>query len=234
MRECIDRACARGSRMLAMALVATALAGLAGCGGDDETTTTSGSGPGTPELTEALPAAKGDVDHITWALPYGEPPTIHPHLGADYSPSFVSAQLCDTLLRQNPDYTITSNLAEVAQPDPKTLVFTLREGVEFWNGKPVTAEDVVYSLEQARKPTAVTAFGFGSVGSIDATGPREVTIRFKQPDELFRKSMTNFGGTVFEKAFAEKAGDDLGTAKGGIMCSGPSSSSRGAPGRASS
>ncbi len=39
-------------------------------------------------------------------------------------------------------------------PDKKTYTFTLRKGVEFSTGKPMTSADVVFSIDQARKAAA--------------------------------------------------------------------------------
>lgn len=205
-------------RIGAALATAAATAGLAACGSSSESSTTADAGAAL--VTEMAPAS-GQLDHLEWALPLGEPRTVDPSLGADFSPSFVSAQLCDTLVRLDDDFTISPNLASWEQADPRTLVYTLRSGVRFWNGRPLTADDVVYSLERSRRPEAITAQAFQSVTTIRATGPREVTVRFSRPDELFNKSMANFTGMVVERRFAERAGRRFGAPTTGVMCSGP-------------
>ena len=218
-----SRRLARGGiAVFAMACVAL----IAGCGGGDRgaaptSSSTQNASGSEVALTSTLPAAKGDIDHFTWGLPYGEPPTVDPTLGADYSPSFVTANLCDNLVRQNPDFSLSPNLASWKQADPKTLVYTLRKGVHFWDGQEMTSDDVAYSLTRAMRPESYVGFLFGNVASIKPTGKYEVTVSFKQPDELFNKEMSTFSGAVLEKAFTEKAGKALGTPDGGIMCTGP-------------
>jgi peptide/nickel transport system substrate-binding protein len=165
--------------------------------------------------------AKGDLSTLTWDLPYGEPNTIDPPNTAFYNSSLIAANLCDPLLRLNPDYSISPNLASYRQPNPLTLVFNIRRGVRFWDGSPVTSADVVWSLQHSASPSTAVSFLYANVKSITATGPYQVTVKFKRPDSLFLFEMSSFSGMVQEKRFAEHAGSKLGTAAGKIMCSGP-------------
>jgi peptide/nickel transport system substrate-binding protein len=199
----------------------------AGCGGDDDKSgkaSAAGDDGFTVELTAAQPPASKPIDEITWALPYGEPVTIDYIQAGDYAPDFTVAQMCDFLLRFTPKWELKPGLAESwSQPDDKTLVFKIREGVKFWDGKPLTTEDVVYSLKRNLDEAAgsLTTPYFKNVKTIEATGPSEVTVSFKVPDELFLKEMAAGPGAVVQKAFTEQAGNKVGTPKGGIMCSGP-------------
>ena len=175
-------------------------------------------------------AAKGSLSSLTWDLPYGEPNTVDPPNTAFYSSSLIAANLCDPLLRLSPNYSISPNLATYRQPSPLTLVFNLRPGVKFWDGSPVTAADVVWSLQHSASPATAVAFLYANVKSITATGPLQVTVTFKKPDSLFLFEMATFVGMVQEKRFAEHAGTKLGSAAGKIMCSGPYELTSWAPG----
>jgi len=217
----------------AVAAAAAAALLAAGCGGDGDS---DGGGDGSPaakaagaggytvEITDRQPAATKPIDAITWALPYGEPTTIDPIQAGDYAPDFMVSQMCDFLLRFTPKWELEPGLAESwDQPDDKTLVFKLREGVTFWDGEPMTVDDVVYSLKRNLDEAAgsLTAPYFKNVRSIEGTGPSEVTVRFKAPDELFLKEMAAGPGAVVQRAFTERAGKKVGTPRGGIMCTGP-------------
>jgi peptide/nickel transport system substrate-binding protein len=199
----------------------------AGCGDDDDNggaASAAGEGGYAVELTDSQPPASEPVDEISWALPYGEPVTIDYIQAGDYAPDFTVSQMCDFLLRFTPKWELEPGLAESwSQPDDKTLVFKIREGVKFWNGKPLTTDDVVYSLKRNLDEAAgsLTAPYFKNVKSMEATGPNEVTVRFKVPDELFLKQMAAGPGAVVEREFTERAGKKVGTPQGGIMCSGP-------------
>ena len=100
---------------------------------------------------------------------------------------------------------------------------TLKDGVTFWDGKPMTADDVVFSLGRARDAKLGGFYPqvFARVKDIKATGPLEVTITMTEPDYWFRSELSGPAGVVLEKAFVEAAGEKFGTVDGGTMCTGP-------------
>ena len=192
------------------------------------TACTSGSGadpaPRARKLTMSTPSATGSLDSVTWNLPMGEPRTLDSAKIADYSPSTVKANLCDSLLRLKPDYSIAPALASSwSRPSPTTLILNIREGVRFWDGRPLTADDVVASLlrQKDRATQSVNLSLLANVKTITATGTHQVTVDFKAPDEMFLKSLATSFGTVNEAAYMRKAGRSYGSANGRLMCSGP-------------
>ena len=105
--------------------------------------------------------------------------------------------------------------------DPVTFVIDLRDDVTFWDGTPMTADDVVYSLDRNRAQTSAWFPSFVLVEAIEKTGDHQVTVRFTAPDSTFRDALSGAAGAVMSKAFGEAAGADLGTSSGGILCTGP-------------
>jgi peptide/nickel transport system substrate-binding protein len=196
---------------LSAALVISACSG----GSDGQTVT------GANDLITSFAPAEGGVASIKWNLSAGEPTTLDPANAADYSSGQVVMNLCDALLTIDADYNLKPNLATYDQVSDTQLVLKIREGVTFWNGKPLTAEDVAYSLNRASEPDKIISFAFLNVRSIEVTSQDEVTIDFTKPDALFLKALANITGVVMEKGFTEQAGDKLGSATGGVMCSGP-------------
>lgn len=170
------------------------------------------------DLVSSLSPAKGDVDLVTWNLD-SEPDTLDPGNAATYSSGTVVKNLCDALLTVDADYDLTPHLADYEVVDPTTIVFTVRDDATFWDGKPVTAADVAYSMQRYMKPELILSFVFANVRSVEVTGSNQVTVRFAIPDELFLNAMPAI--VVLEKSFTERAGDQFGTPSGGIMCSGP-------------
>ena len=76
---------------------------------------------------------------------------------------------------------------KVERPDATTVNVTLRKGMKWSDGQPVTIEDAVFSLE---------APGYGdkapmykpfvhNIASVEATGPDTLTIKLKRPDAAF-------------------------------------------------
>ena len=172
-------------------------------------------------IVDAQPAGTTPVDEVTWAIVEGEPATLNPANSAN----LIIPNLCDNLLSLQPDFSIEPGVAASAEfVDPVTFVITLRDDVTFWDGTPVTAEDVVYSLQLGMNPESQWYGAFVFVdpeNGIEATGPLEVTVHFTAPDSTFRDALSGQGGAVMQKAYGEKVGDALGTADGGLMCTGP-------------
>lgn len=182
----------------------------------------SGGGDGASaqpiDIVDSLPAGTGAVDEVTWSVVEGEPATLNPANSAN----LIIPNLCDNLLSLQPDFTIEPGVATSADfVDPVTFVIQLRDDVTFWDGSPVTADDVVYSLQLGMNPMSQWYGAFVLVESIEATGPLEVTVRFVAPDLGFRNAIAGQGGAVMQQAFGEQAGPALGTADAGLMCTGP-------------
>jgi peptide/nickel transport system substrate-binding protein len=59
--------------------------------------------------------------------------------------------------------------------------FTLRPGVKFSNGKPMTSADVKFSLDQNRKATKGWAYIDSAIKSVDDPSPETVVINLKYP-----------------------------------------------------
>jgi peptide/nickel transport system substrate-binding protein len=201
--------------------VAAGLA-LAGCTGQATNTAPTLS---TSDLLVTTPAAAGDLELATWNLPFGEPSSIDPIKAFNYPENTVVANLCEGLMQLQPDYSIKPNLAErVDTPDATTYVYTLRQDVTFWDGQPMTAADVVYSLKRHLDPEEGSYWAgdvVGNIASVEQTGDAEVTVKLTAPDATFNSYMVTPIGTVVEQAFREKAGASFGTPAGGVMCTGP-------------
>ncbi|MFD4244562.1 ABC transporter substrate-binding protein [Streptomyces sp. NPDC058525] len=201
-------------------LVSVGLLAATACAGSPD----GGATPRTERLTTTTTPGNAEVDRVTWALPYGEPTTLDPAKVGDYSPQTVEANLCETLTRMNPDFSLSPGLAQkVTWTDDHTLVLDLRSDVKFWDGSPMTPQDVIHSLERQRDPKTQALYGnfLAAVTSIQATGPRQVTLLTKTYDQTLPKALSTSFGAVSQKAYTEKAGPAYGSAQGGLMCTGP-------------
>lgn len=214
----------RTRRSLAVAAAASATL-LAACGG----ATRSSSGPtgaptgDAPETTIATPAASGRLDQVSWALA-AEPASLDWVLNADFFAGQILANVCEGLVRQQPDMTLAPALAERwAHPNPTTWVYSIRRGVRFHSGAALTARDVAYSLNRNLDPDVGSFWGgaFGKVKKVAATGPDEVTVTLREPDSMFNAYMSTPAGVVGNAAAIEQQGKAFGTPDGGVDCVGP-------------
>jgi ABC-type transport system substrate-binding protein len=140
-------------------------------GGDDESTT-SGSGDPTPDDSSGPARSEGEL-----RLLGGEPLTLDPALAQDATSAVYIVEIfgglvtLDTELALQPDLAAElpseANGGKVANPDGTvTYTFRLRDNLQFHDRKPVTADDVKYSLERAADPATqslVSEFFLGDI-----------------------------------------------------------------------
>ncbi|WP_222432300.1 ABC transporter substrate-binding protein [Leekyejoonella antrihumi] len=106
---------------------------------------------------------------------------------------------------------VSPNLATaVSQPNATTLVYTIRSGVKFSDGTPLTAKDVAWSIKHVTSPPAQTAGDVGNIGSVKVTGPLQVTVKLTKPDPATRAKLAVIT-YVQEAKFAKAHAKELGT-----------------------
>jgi peptide/nickel transport system substrate-binding protein len=192
----------------------------AGCG--KSATDSAPTAKSTANLSPTTPVAKGDTGPLTWAT-YREVGTLDPIQAFDYPENTVISALCDSLLQQQPNGSYEPGLAsKVETPDDRTIVMTINTAAKFWDGKSLTPEDVVYSLERNTNAKLAGFYGlvFQNVKSIAATGDDQVTITLSKPDNWLQGELSGMPGVVVEKAYVESKGKAFGTPSGGTMCTG--------------
>lgn len=217
--------------LIALLLVPTIVAG---CGGrSPDAAVGDGHGRDLLNLPTTTRPATGPATKTTWAL-YRDIHSLDPIAAFDYPEDTVISTLCDALQRQQPDGSVTAGLANGAYRTPTSLVLDVRSNVVFWDGTPLTADDVAYSLERNLDPNLISLYTnvFDRVQRIDVTGARQVTITLKQPDYWLLPELSAMPGVVVSKRYAESRGPNFGTPDGGTMCSGPFELENWTPGRA--
>lgn len=175
------------------------------------------------ELTATTDAPSGDLDSYTW-VNYAEPFSLDYAYAFDYADNQVLANVCESLLRLNPDYTLSPGLAKSFEhPTPETWVYTIRDGVTFHDGTPLTAADVVASMNRHLDPAVGSSWYsvYQNVVSIEQTGDRQVTVTESLPDSQFNLAMGGSAGVIESAATLEASGADYGNSTGGVNCTGP-------------
>ena len=94
----------------------------------------------------------------------------------------------DTLLAQNSSFKVQPQMAEYKISDDKlTYTFTLRDGLKFHNGTPVTAEDCVASLKRWGKADGMGQKLMDFTASLEAADEKTITLKMKEPYSLVLK-----------------------------------------------
>ena len=187
----------------------------------------------TGGLRVMTPAAKTDVDKVTWNIFEGEPQTIDPFQSADYTPNEINSNMCENLLAQTPDFQIKPNLAEsFRNPDPLHWVYNLRSDVTFWDGSSMTAADVAWSMNHnLTDKTSFYNYLYANVKKVAVTGPHQVTVTLSRPDYLFNEELADYAGVVVQKKFFLEHPKTFGSPSVGVMCTGPYQFKKWAPGQ---
>lgn len=186
--------------------------------------TTNGSPTSTAAGLQIMtPAAKSQVDKVTWNVFEGEPQTIDPFHSADYTPNMINSNMCENLFLLTPDYQIRPNLAQsYSNPDPLHWVYDLRSHVTFWDGSPMTAEDVAWSMNHnLTDKTSFYHYLYSNVKNVAVTGTQQVTVTLSRPDYLFNDELSDYAGVVVEKKFFLAHAKTFGSPSTGVMCTGP-------------
>lgn len=196
---------------------------LAACGGS-----ANRGGPSGAATTAQTVAAGGgkEVDVVNWGLS-SDIVAFDPVQAWDYATSPVIIQSLDTLVRLGNDgVTVEPNVAtDWKQESPTRYVYTIRDGVKFHDGTPLTADDVAYSLNRHLDPNVGSLLStfFVNVGTITANG-NVVTVDLKKPDALWKYVPTFTPGAIVSRANIEailKSGRKPGTPDTAVIGSGP-------------
>src|SRR5262245_31355945 len=143
----------------------------------------------------------------------GKGETFNPGRGSSFIDTSRQYNLYDPLVRVNPDLTIAPGLALAWIKNKSATVWEihLRPHVTFHNGKPFTADDVIYSLRSMGDPSHVGHFAVTNIrlGDLKKINPLTVRVPLKSPNARLFDSFVN-GNTVMiqngEKDFAKPVG----------------------------
>ena len=134
---------------------------VAACSGssDGESVTASSESPEPTEASSA-PAASGStgsggpLEGGRFVRLYVDPPTLDPHLTTDATSAQIIVEVFGGLVTIDKDLNVVPDLAESwdISSDGRVYTFRIRPDATFHDGKPVTAEDVRWSLERATNP----------------------------------------------------------------------------------
>jgi ABC-type transport system substrate-binding protein len=93
--------------------------------------------------------------------------------------------------------------------DPKTLVMNIRSDVQFHDGTPCDGEAVKFNLDRNRtdQRSSIKA-DLATVGSIEVTGPRQVTLKLTQPDSALPLILSDRAGMMCSPKAVKELGKD--------------------------
>ena len=154
-------------------------------------------------------------------------PKITPFIATDaFAFDLWAGYLFDTLYGRDPDtleWTPNLAIARTISSDSLTIDFTLRKGVTFSDGTPLSADDVVYSFDLMRNPDVedpIMKVGAERLDRVEKVDDYHVRFVFKEP---YYKSFELAASTpILSKAFYSKYSiKQFNESTGLVMGSGP-------------
>src|SRR5580692_3560883 len=185
------------TRALSAGLVALALAA-AGCGSSGTTSSSGGSGGSTATKSTLIIANAVKVD------------TLDPAQNSVNESIWLDQNLYSRLLQ--PNSTGTGLLPDLASSwsvskNGLTYTFHLRPNAEFSNGMPVTAADVVYSIQRSRAYKGGWGFLLTAVKTITAPDAHTVVITLSQPHAPLLADLAMYAYSVVPESLVKAQGE---------------------------
>src|SRR6266571_2736938 len=137
-------------------------------------------------LLSGCRSAQRDPNTVVFLIE-SSPANLDPRIGTDAWSEHIDELIFDGLVTKNAKFQFAPGIAERwEQPDLLTLVFHLRDGVRFHDGRPMTARDVVFSINSMRDGTVISpkAATYASIDKIDAPDPQTVVFHLNKADNF--------------------------------------------------
>src|SRR5712691_9000855 len=136
----------------------------------------------------------------------GDITSFIPSITSDSASHTVGNLVYDGLVQLDKDLNWTPSIAESWQfsKDCLTLTFKLRKNVKWHDGRPFTADDVIFTYKTMVNPKTPTAYrdDFEPVKEVQALDPYTVRVTYAQP---FAKALGSWGQSMLPRHLLEKA-----------------------------
>ena len=172
-------------------------------------------GPSRASSSQVVPGLHllaQDETSVVFALE-GDVRGLEPALSYDFTANPVVCNISEGLMMFTADGGLEPLVAEkFEQPDELTYVYTLRDGVKFSDGTPITADDVLASIARVRDPEVAGPLAWmydGPEAVVEKTDEKTITIKLATPSALFRYVTATTAGHVIPAAAIEEFGPDL-------------------------
>ena len=141
-------------------------------------------------LSTAAPSQALAAGKTISAVMHSDLRILDPVMTTAYIQRDFGYMVWDTLLATDANFKIQPQMAEWKVSDDKlTYTFTLRDGLKWHDGAPVTAEDCVASLKRWGKIDGMGQRLMENTASIEAGDPKTIVLKLKQPYGLVLETL---------------------------------------------
>jgi len=166
---------------------------LTACSGADQDANSAVNLNGVPDTVPDIPA-RGDrlVD-----ASIGDATNLIPMIAGDASSHAIAGLLYLSLLKYDKNLDLVGQLAESweVSTDNKTIIFHLRPGLVWTDGKPLTSTDCAFTLELIRNEHTQSAYksDYTLVSGFDTPDPQTFIVHYSEPFSPALASWSSLG-----------------------------------------
>ncbi|HTV46314.1 MAG TPA: ABC transporter substrate-binding protein [Stellaceae bacterium] len=132
----------------------------------------------------------------------GDPTTMDPDARSDLFVTTFDMNMYEALIRRDRNLKLEPSLATAwSNINPTTWRFTLRQGVRFHDGTPLTVDDVIFSVHRAAAPGSDVASQLSSIKEIKKVDDRTVDFITYGPAPILPNYIVNV--PIMSKAWCE-------------------------------
>ena len=158
-----------------------------------------------PALVAAAALASAGWAHaqtLRWSS-QGDPQTMDPYSQNEQLTNVMNGQIYEFLVARDKKLDIVPGLATEWQQDgPLKWTFKLRRGVKFHDGRPLTADDVVFSINRAKEKTSQIAAYANALGEPKKIDDHTVEFNLARFDPVFLQHLNTI--YIMSKAWCEE------------------------------
>lgn len=158
-------------------------------------------------LASAVPADAQTRDTLSVDLP-ADAATLDPHVQWDTDSYAIYRNIFDNLLTRDADGKIVPQIATAWRYVSDTVIdFDIRTDVKFHDGKPLTPEDVVFSVKRITNPAfkSPQLGQFNSIVAAEVVAPATVRLTTKEPYPVLLAQLVKL--SIVPKHYVEAVGD---------------------------
>ncbi len=162
----------------------------------------------------SLSAAAAQDGNTVTMIVTRDPVSLDPQTTVDPGAPILLAYIYDTLVYQTPTGEVLPSLAEgwTVADDNLSITFTLKPGIVFSDGAPLTADAVVYTFERLQS-VGQRALIYSEVSNIigfEKIDDRTVTFTLGRPSATLLSALTYPYAGILNPSAVEAAGDSYG------------------------
>ncbi len=166
------------------------------CGSDKSTKSSDTDNSSSEKTTESAGAAGSEAasdDSDTSCFVFGmtqEVSSVDPHSNTDAATRRVLFNVFEGLVKPTPDGEMIPAVASdyTISDDATVYTFTLRDGITFHDGNPVTCEDIKYSLERSAEMDSASALS--AISDITIVDDKTIQLTLSEANSEFIYNLT--------------------------------------------